>query len=141
MEIRRLVSFLQTLIHNKKTMVRLYLRGLPEDCSILDVVGRFASFGEVEACELVPNKTPETLGTASRPSYIATPPFSATPIADCRFAYVEMQAKDDSSLARCLSLVGVLHVNLRERELARCRSEGESIQPSVPTSSTYVSSA
>lgn len=43
-------------------MVRLYLRGLPENATILDVVARFTSFGQVEACELLPSKTPETQG-------------------------------------------------------------------------------
>ncbi len=86
-------------------MVRLYVRGLPEqNTSVLDVVARFESFGKIEACELVPKKQPETAGI-SKPSIISRPPWGATPVAGCRFAYVELQPKDDSSLARCLSLV------------------------------------
>eukprot|EP00983_Pelagomonas_calceolata_P101447 1158699-Pelagomonas_calceolata.AAC.9 len=98
-------------------MVRLYVRGLPDsNTSIQDVVARFASFGQVEACELVPRKQPETAGI-SKPSLVARPPWGATPVANCRFAYVEMEPKDDSSLARCLS---VSRMQLEASETKMC---------------------
>jgi hypothetical protein len=67
---------------------RLYVGGLPPDISAADVIGRFTTFGSVSSCELVPSK-----GLQGAPG-------------TCRgFAYVDLQPKDDHSVARCLSLV------------------------------------
>lgn len=75
-------------------MVRLYVGGLPQDIKKEDVAARFVSFGTVGACELSLPKNIEPAGRST---------------ATCRgFAYVELQPKDEVSLARCLSLVRML---------------------------------
>ncbi|KIY91869.1 hypothetical protein MNEG_16095, partial [Monoraphidium neglectum] len=67
--------------------MRLFVGGLPPDITKRDVEGRFAPFGAVAGCDIVPSK-----GLGASPG-------------ECRgFAYVDFEPKDNASLARCLSL-------------------------------------
>jgi len=85
--------------------MRLYVGGLPTDITARDVEGRFASFGSVAGCEVVPAKGLDAADGACR-----------------GFAYVDFTPKDDASLARCLSLVSGRSCGLcgRSRTVSRC---------------------
>jgi RNA recognition motif-containing protein len=70
------------------TTKRIYIGGLTPDISQNDVAGRFKPFGQVLSCEIIKAKA------------------SDADLNSCRgFAYVNMQPKDEASLARMLSLV------------------------------------
>ena len=74
-------------------MVRLYVGGLSSDVTPLELAKRFESFGEVQSAEVAPPKQQDTLRDAS--SCI------------CRgFGYVDVELKDEKTLARCLTSVG-----------------------------------
>lgn len=67
--------------------VRIYVGGLPPKVSDKDVAGRFASFGTVHSCQIIPGKG------LDNPLH-------------CRgFSYVDLTPKDEHALARCFSLV------------------------------------
>jgi hypothetical protein len=69
-------------------MVRLYVGGLPTNIAATEVAARFASFGVVGTCDIMPAKG-----------------LDAAPGVGRGFAYVEFAPKDEASLKRCLSLV------------------------------------
>jgi RNA recognition motif. (a.k.a. RRM, RBD, or RNP domain) len=67
---------------------RIYIGGLDPEVATADVVGRFAPFGAVAGCELVPAKA------------------GAAPGGSCRgFAYVDFIPHNEAALARVFSLV------------------------------------
>lgn len=77
-------------------VVRLYVGGLPADTTADLLAQRFKPFGDVLGCEIVTEK----------PGWIPKQPVPAGQPAGCRgFAYLNLQPKDDTSVARCLSLV------------------------------------
>ncbi len=69
-------------------LARIYIGGLDPEVATTDVVGRFAPFGAVAGCELVPAKA------------------GAAPGGSCRgFAYVDFIPHNEAALARVFSLV------------------------------------
>jgi RNA recognition motif-containing protein len=68
--------------------MRLYVGGLPPDVREEELRARFTPFGVVTSCEIMPSKDPQAPSGVSR-----------------GMAYVELTPKDETSIARCLSLV------------------------------------
>jgi hypothetical protein len=92
-------------LETREDMTRLHVRGLPQGVTAKDVAQRFSPFGNVTVLEFVLCKHPER-PQAPGASIVATPPFREdSTVHDCRFAYVELQPRDESTLARCISMV------------------------------------
>jgi hypothetical protein len=84
------------LLAKELDMVRLFVGGLSEDITSLDLSQRFLPFGVVENCEVLAPKDSDTF----RASH-----------AHCRgFGYLDLEPKDEPALRKCLSVV--IHLTL-----------------------------
>lgn len=111
--------------------IRLCVRGLPPGTTPAELAQRFVSFGDVTACEFVAAKRPEAAAQSPPPPVLLAPPWpDTTPLPDCRCAYVELAARDESALARCLSLVRTAACSVQR---AACCAHGEPCAAPWPT--------